>query len=606
MWLLHIDNKSIAIDYNPKPTFAYGLLGEVGQINSIATREIQIAKSPEAKKIFEDAHLFNNQTDMPRRAMSVSLTYNGDLILLNARIESFFVAKKSFNLILSSGNRNLKDILSGKLTELDYSAYDVPFDTRFPFWSVGDESGYLLMQYAQGQFIEVSKALPAITFKAILDTILDQKGLILNDLSTIDWANNAQFFKSCFQMTTQKMPFGFDSFNVSGLGSPVTYPAGKTQINFSGVTTTSGGFVFYQGGTNEIFINTPHLFDIDLKFNITGSFTLVIDVYRAGVFHQNIDSFIPTHNVLATRRIDMTTFQAGDSIRVFADVSTSATVQPTEFSGTNENISEVTEITGNVYSFNKNVPDISQIDFLEFLANQLGLFIDFDDETQTIVTTDYQYYLDRLTAGEVIDLSNKIANYQTGIQMDFTGGFAKTNTYRYTNQKPVLETTGGYDLIFDSANVPISRSYYKAPFGIADIGNTDQNLTVMPYIKPNDDLTEWNLQSISPFYVMRGIYTVDPAPYADAAKVKLSASESTLFADNIATFQTDFLAQLDGLKIITLEAKLDNFDIKEINRMDIRKPILINVPEIQGVFKLNSVKYNPTGLSELSLTDLKL
>lgn len=629
MWQIIFDGNALTIDFDPIPQFAFGLLGDVGQTNNFVTREITIKKSPEANALFEHINLPNISSDFAKREHVIHLTYNSAVILQNARLESFKVDKDQYKIILAAWNRNLTEILSGKLSTLDWYDYNLPFDGA-PQVDEFDTSGYALFKYTASVVASVSqpcfdKLLPFITFKGILENILAKNMLNLVDFSQADILNNNQLIRSAFQMTTRRPPITTDFFSVGHDGFQTIHVVTSPRLIYDTATfTNSGVYSFFNvqdsPTVNQIIITNT--FDFKIKLNLTsldtstltnGLDSVVVFIYddlgnevktitRAwnGVSNFNQEILIDGLGEMgANWRL-----QIGFAINIF--ITDHVDIRINEFSGTTLGVSEISE-SGATYSFQNNLPDITQLQFFETVLNMFGLFCDYDAPTRTIVLTDYQYYKDRFAASEYLDWSDKICNYQNGVDIDETGAFAKKNTYRYTNKSPIADEYAGYDLLFANNNVPETKSAYKAPFPVWGADSTSNFHTVAPYLIPNTEVPPvWEYQSVDPFFAVIGVNDPTLAPELQFNQLSnyYATLDASIFWADLIERQTDYLAEINDYKVFELEAKLTDQDILNITKTDIRYPVVLNVGMISGVFKINWIKYRAKGISEISLFKL--
>ncbi len=620
MWQIIFDDKALTISFDPIPQFAFGLLGDVGQTNNFVTREITIAKSPEANSFFEHINLPNVQTDFAKREHVIHLTYNSAVILQNARLEKFESRKDSYRIILAAWNRNLTEILSSKLSALDWFSYNL----HYPVLVIDDvlrDSGYAMYKYAPTTPHEtdgdgVIKLLPYITFKAIFENILAKNDLTLVDFSQADIINSDQLARSAFQMTTLRAPISTDFFSITAPANLQCFAATTHTItfeNFSNAGSDSNFSAFKQVPTYDYeYVTASRLSDFDITLNPSvegpireGAIERFVVTIALGV---GITPYL-VYGPWAWTDFPVTFRAAGVAensiikIKYTKEAYSVQYVGLTEFSGTNLGISEITTIF-DTYSFKNNLPDITQLQFFETILNQFGLFSDYDALTRTIILTDYQYYKQKFAEGVYLDWTDKICNYQNGIDLDETGAFAKKNTYRYSNKSPIADEFAGYDLLFVNNNVPETRVAYKAPFPVMGNDSSTGFYVVAPYLVPdNSEPPIWDYQTLDPFFCILSESKLEGVFALQLANFHVPTEASVFWADLIER-QTDYLAEINSMKIYELEIKLSDQDIRDMTRTDIRYPIVLNAGLISGVFKINWVKYRANGISEISIFKL--
>lgn len=618
-WEIVFGAKRLKIDYDPKPTLAFGILGDTGQINSFATRELRIKKTPESRDFFEHIEIYNVVGDFTRRAHTIHLIHDTKIILFNAQMASITVSKSEYKIILAAWNKELESILSGKLNALDWVDYNLSFvaDDKITLYTPpAADSLYIECRYDKATANEIPNAelLPAIHTRAVFDEILSQNGLTLNDLSTKDWINDPFFQKGVFQMTTSKPPITSDFFTASYPGFQNFEGIPDATISFNSYTNSgvdSYFFPLYPLGIPPIFqfIKPRNSFDFKVNVNLSevGSGVTNVELRVKDEFgvQQRAYNYPWNGNVPFVESIIVEAMPIGWTfyLSIIQDpFMPYSQIRVNSFECTTVGVSEITE-SGTIYSFKNNLPDIQQIDLLQFFLNAFGLFCDFDSENKTIITTDYQYYINAYNNGDFLDWSDKVCNYQDGIDIDRSGVFAKKNTYKYTN-KISPDLFASYDLIFDSENVAETRTAYKAPFGVAPNDSATAFNCIAAYTKPEGDPIEWKSQTMDPFFCIRGDRDVDQ----DGQFVSFCSNrvtDASIFWEDRLAAQSDFTNQLSTFKTIEIEAKLNDQDIYNATRFDIRFPVLINVDGIVDVFKVNSIEYKADNISIVSLTRLE-
>jgi hypothetical protein len=98
-------------------------------------------------------------------------------------------------------------------------------------------------------------------------------------------------------------------------------------------------------------------------------------------------------------------------------------------------------LLGSKYYTEYNIPPIKQLDIVKYIALKYGLLVDFDTFTNTLVWYNYGTLFDAYTAGNYIDLTNKIVNTRK-LGFDFQGNFSKSNQLNYTNESGIQPQQG--------------------------------------------------------------------------------------------------------------------------------------------------------------------
>ena len=109
----------------PTPSWPIAQLGNVGNIGVLATRVINIPKSPESDVFFEFLKDFNVVTDLPRTKNTLTLLYDGEPVIYNAYAVKNEYANGVYKIALTGRNAELINSLSGDLRSIDFSDFNV-------------------------------------------------------------------------------------------------------------------------------------------------------------------------------------------------------------------------------------------------------------------------------------------------------------------------------------------------------------------------------------------------------------------------------------------------------------------------------------------------
>jgi hypothetical protein len=595
MWDLIIDNKKLRINYDPKPTYAYGLLGEVGQINNLVTRDISIEKSPESCAFFEYANLYNVISTLPKRVLSVALTFNSEIVIESARVERFEVKKNEFRLILASKHRDLIDVLSPKLSTISWADFDIEFIIRQAEIGFALQKSMYAVPYISDLIPINHLLLPSIQVKELFFNIFIQNGIELFDVTTQSVFVDSIFERYYLQATDFKPAISVDTFTAAGY-VPTNYPAGRHVMPHTPIDTASGTKYFFEEADNyRIKLNTRADFEINLNtFSSSVGFAeIVVELQTVGGgFLDEVYRGLASNNAFFTVPASSYGTGSGLYLAVYLECATTTLFQLIEYNGTNENFSVAGEILGETYSFKNNLPDISQIEFVKFVLMLTSKFITYDNINKKAYLFDYE----SLLLKEPIDLTDNIVNFEN-IDIDFSGDLAQSNTFEYTNESPVTPDFGRGELLFINVNCPEKRTFYKAPFGLRATTNRQNKNVLVPSIIPESGIVEVDYKSMKPY-----LFTMLTSDTFTAKQV----NGFTSWPEILDYYHQHFKDQLADYKQITVEAKLSLSDLKLIDTPDDQRPILINNSKISGLFKVNSVQYVANGISTISLTKLNI
>jgi hypothetical protein len=229
MWTLKIDNKELLLSDEPLPTWPFGNLGDVAQINVLSTRSVRIPSNPTSDVFFEHINRFNVNSDLPTRQVVVSVLYYGEPVIYNGIVEKIEYSGQDYTVIISGDNGVLRSLLKDTLQALDWSAYTIPYTDAqisddlfvgggsFPVpvtpaltyanaWrSKNFDDGLLYDGIPTTDAQQRILCLPGVQLATVLSEILLQNGLQQIDLSNTDFLNLPEFSELYLAFSTINM-----------------------------------------------------------------------------------------------------------------------------------------------------------------------------------------------------------------------------------------------------------------------------------------------------------------------------------------------------------------------------------------------------------------
>ena len=609
-WKIQLINgsevKELLLNTEPLPTWPFGTLGDVGKINVLSTRNFKVESTPESDVFFEHMGKFNVVGTIQKRENFLTLLYDNEPVIENARVNKLSFENNQYSIILSGDNGVLISKLNSGLEVLDWSSYSDDYDPTSqaaglaldPFTNFGFiYSLSIFNAQSSSSIIESGEyLLPCFKLETILNRILFDNGLSIVNLSSVQFYFNDDFLTQYIQLTNARMPVDGKTVTKSSFGGVdniVTIPSsGSFDIVMSQEITnywnndnfkpTAVYWIrpIYNSETTTISITFNEI------QNPLTSYTVSIIEERSGGFILNgatVNTAIST-----TQTFTFNNTEAGNAIGVRVVIA-GAPVQDLKFSfelSATANIDIVPyDSAGFNIKFEDNLPDIKQIDIIKYIANYYSLLVDFDTVNNSIIFYDYTSLIEKYNNDEYIDITSIIVNPST-IKIDDQGNLAKSNYLNHSNEDDVKETDGRGVYVVANANLPTTRSSYDSPFAYsATLGET----AIIPYIQQETSDPTYSFTGLG------GIRLVNVVALSEDGVTYKNYSQSNYVNLQYAvdTYYTDFNASNEDFKILSISVLADWTTIKEMVSKSEKLPILIDYndgkTQINGVFKLNKI-----------------
>ena len=616
--------KEIVLNTEPLPSWPFGSLGDVGQINVLATRNFKIESTPESDSFFEYFKEFNVVTDITRRALSLSLLYNNEPVIEDAEVNKLSFDGSAYNLIISGDNARLIALLNNDLGALDWSAYSIGYDPttqqnsiQNDIASTNDGLMYAYSAYAEKLNSVVSPysryMLPLMKLETIYNEILAQNGIASNILASVNFETQSDFLTQYIQLTGRNIDPSGQGFSLTQSPDP---SSGVLPINQShqvfytfGVDTyfwnkkvksfVIGADAFTSVDTLEINKSAEEVnISVNLVVSATpGGATMKLYRFRAGVEYDNL-TIVPN---VGAQILTFTDSLIGDFFFIayiqtivggytFSTGAVTFSFSPAEL-GYGEN-----------YELQYNVPELKQIEILKYIINKYALLVDYDVTTDTLLLWDYESLLDHYAAAEYIDISDKVVDAKT-LKIDTSGNLAQANYLSFSNDAELSASDGRGALLLDNVNTPNSAPFYEAPFSFSRaLFNSGIDTALLPYIRQTEP--ESNPNAFEFIDMGLRIVNIDKSSTVNSCRVNLID-----FAYSIANYYGAFVDSNDDFKIITIQTTINFNDVRQMVSKSEKLPILIDYndgkKQINGLFKLNLInRFTDKSSVELQLKKL--
>jgi hypothetical protein len=236
---------------------------------------------------------------------------------------------------------------------------------------------------------------------------------------------------------------------------------------------------------------------------------------------------------------------------------------------------------GSTYLVQFNIPPIKQLDIVKYIALKYGLLVDFDTFTNTLVWYNYGALYDAYSAGNYIDLTNKIVNTRK-LGFDFSGNFSKSNQLNYTNESGMQPQQGRGLFAVNNYNLPDVGEFGKTTFGFSDsLFSVQRQVAVLPYakvIREENAIVNTELETIN----NRVVRLYNQARATTFRRYWIM--DTVDFQHSVDTFYTDFVASNENYRLVTVQADLSYSDVKLLASKTEKLPVLVSLPNLQGVF----------------------
>jgi len=581
---------------------------------------------------FPDDINFNGASTI-RKKQPCRYVQNGVDVIPQGNLRIVGASQGSLKIVVSSGNTDFFDLLTGKLRDLDFSEYDHIWNNDNVIASRLNNDGYIypIINYGNlsnntgdihGQAIQPGEMRPAVFAKTVVKKICETVGYTLIDKIAADPVTSVIYNKLLLPFSTDKFIHSQRYVNLYS-GQNVDYTqtnqldwyghdnGEKIPIPFNNRIADAASL--YDG----YYWTAPQIMTVD----ISASFPHIY-IHRSGSVDDNIkgiymkfykipagstDPFNDANKIYEPQNLG---FDENDNHYYnFTMATTDVTVQPGdklvaafETAGhdhsTDVHIYPGAELTVKLNADNVNLgesiqveavlPDIGTTDFLKFISFLFCSIIQADNVNKTVTIVPFGYIVQNLP--NAVDWSDKITN--DGEDMDVQiGNYCQQNEAQYKQDDTVAPSTyGNGSFYLSDENLDLYQDIYDIPFAatlenmvlgnfrtsyidkIDDVNNTDGNGAIFT-VATEDRVVLLNKQNATISY-RNGTTIVstitDNAPFTYFTSS--DGSPDLTMASIFKNHYTDLVNVLNDQRKLTCYLQLNEMDIQTL---DFFRPVYI-------------------------------
>jgi hypothetical protein len=570
---------------------------------------------------FPDDMNFNGQS-LIRRKQPCRYVQNGVDVIPQGNLRIIGAAKGVLKIVISSGNTDFFDLLTGKLRDLDFSEYDHIWNQTNVVNSRLNTNGYLYPIINYGNLANNDGTIyssvtnprqmrPAIYAKTTVKKIVESVGYTLIDEIASDLVTNELYDKLLLPFSDDKFVHSqrfIDAKIAQNLVAQETAsrvyddPGGSGTDYWLGLgTVVSGNGSAWDGShftANEIMtVDVDFAFDKIWSETFTGSHKDGGD-YQLHAIQNGVDNVIAR----AQTRIGESDFVTGGGFghfrTEFLDYHISAqgvVLQPgdkiymnigalygcfqTVFPNVTLKITRVNDavVFGEEVQVESVLPDMTYSDFLKYISFLFCATIQADSLAKTVKIVPFSYIIQQMPYAK--DWSNKVTNDSEDIDVEI-GNYCQQNEAKYSADDNVSPTTYGNGTMYiTDENLDIYQDIYDIPFAASYESLVLGNLRTLQINKIPDRLldtmsintvqricllnrvnTSINYQSYGtdPF---QNITSSVPLTYFKALDGSTDLMMDTIFKNNYK----DLINVLNDQRKITCYLQLNEIDIQDLD-----------------------------------------
>jgi hypothetical protein len=454
-----------AIDLNEGQAIAMtkqsARVGDFSTVLASGTNQITIPLTAKNKRIIDNAHILQTESDMLYNRMPVIMSQEGVETIQDGYAIFESVTKNSAQLQLVGGNANffnrIKDL---NLRDLPLTEYDHFWTNAEVFANRNNTAGFLYSLFEQGDSsagntlstygtnlyaVRTELLLPVFFIKTLIEKIYEEQGFNFDSgtLSALNMYNDAVVFAA--STPNRGTDLSFMNLTIENT-SPYSGIGSETALFDGNGVIVSQSSIYWQLGVNpavsEYLVSDNATVHLVASFIMTNSDT-VSSIGQLNIYYSSPDGIttlpiyfsipVGTSTINIDETFDCVINPDGDCFfdleSIFlptVDMEVGST-----FAVDFEFLSNNLITTSDNYNFIRGVtpvPDMKQGDFLKEIAKIFQLIFDTDEVNATVVARRFDEIKDNIPSA--LDWSDKIDD--TDFQMTMAiEGFAQTNKLTY-------------------------------------------------------------------------------------------------------------------------------------------------------------------------------
>lgn len=558
-------------------TFSVNDLGDITTRQGGFSNRFTLPLSDNNADILGFPNDINSSSSNPYSRVSAELIDSGAVIALGY-LKYQQVSNKDIECTFFSDNVDWFSLISDKkLTDLNLSAYDhtYHYDTMMDSLINDGSDGYIYPIIDYGSLTDLSN--PAISFSDLFPAIF------------VSIVFERIFFEIGYKVQGELLdlimypkmiiPFSAEAFVHTSqwvLDNTITDTEDSTPIINNGNVqesidwTAAGGTSITIGKTSNYIIDVY----ITANYNLTsgtGDNDLQFEVLDGAIVEYTITGYVLTDgDHIFKFSTDARGYNAASNLSVRATMTVNSGVGDLTFTGGTITITptESIDLNGEEVQMSATLPDISQVDFVNYILTSFGVLPIVNSYSKTINMYLHRNIKNRLSSAvdwsDKIDLgkdininfSEKVSNYFK--RSIFTYLEDDSDTYLTTYKNEIGEVFGSGDFSIANDHLGDFGTYYEAPFAptinITSIGNDfyipyiplfEYDSTSMTYVRRLSPKPRILLKS-DPISLLD--LTIDKYIQIDIDGPGGAISANTNEIPFLWFVKTEFIAEVDSLK----------------------------------------------------------
>jgi hypothetical protein len=464
-------------------------LGDMASRQGSYSYTIRLPKTDNNRRVMENAHSTISGTRLPYQRLTCDY-YSGGVQLIADGFGVIQDAGLEYNLNIFSSNAGLFQLIDGKkLADLDTSSYDLLWNHSNVVACYGNNITPITLLIDDGTLSETARAIDSKKmffhpyFKDVLNALFTDAGY-----SVINLPTGNDFTKALFPFVNEYPVQGLSEIansevsaseviEVYGVGTTAelnivctdnavdgsdvgnNYDAitGEYTVPYAGRIKVSGHIV-----TDAIWSGVVTTLNADIVVKKNGVDAQVIDAYSASTVNANDNNYTDFETSVDCQAGDLLTvhfrysqFSSQFNIGIKQGGNTTGGETSIGFSLDEE------LLWGGKWYINRNLPDMTQKDFLKMFCNLFGLSFYVDDFSKVINF----YSVDDVILNKGQSTSQNWSDYyDSGTAMiKFHSRFAQVNDMVFTQDDEVPQFTGDAQFIITDTTLPERSQAFKLP-----------------------------------------------------------------------------------------------------------------------------------------------
>lgn len=478
-------------------TYAINKLGEVQSRQGYYTNTYNLPLSNENKRIFENAELPQNLSNLPYTLMDHLVLVEGVEVFRGvAKIES---SSEYYEVTGFAGNSDFFSRIKDKsIRDLDLSEWDHVRDDVTILASLNEPDGYIYGYIDYGKytevvnpFVDISDLYPSVYFHTIIERIVSEAGYTMQG----SVLNNARYREMVIPWNGSSADRDLSGFIFTGHLDLLNLPANENYVmailtEDSDPRTVYDTFGFYECENNqEVTINITHTFVTDrgARFKlIKRPYTNVSNAPDSQAGDVTLAFGAGSDGVVGTFKIKTSCVEGDRIFLAYSNLGTFAGVA-VQVNSASFQVTKLNDTFGVDWIVADNLPNIGQDKmFLEFLV-QFCLIPFTDVETSTIRLV----YFDDIKKNPPVDWSAKIDDKERPEVKYRFDEYGQNNILKYKNDEPDpmnsnVGLTNDFQKVFtiNDLALELEVEVFESQFYLPDIGSSlgGQATTIQPKI----------------------------------------------------------------------------------------------------------------------------